>query len=95
MVKDINKRIGLLQQKVRPTFPEVLDLIKQGAYYDELTAEQKEMYCAYWNTGLEAMETVEAFLNGSLHFKLAKKPRKSLSKEIIDEVKNYLCREEH
>lgn len=52
----------------------ILDLIRAGCFYDELTDEEKDLYAEYWGTDREALETVNrALFNNSLHFRLKRR----------------------
>lgn len=45
-------------------------LVRLGAFYDELTPEQRHQYAAYKSTTPAALESVELMVNGTLHFVL-------------------------
>ena len=49
--------------------------ISRKAYYDELTEEEKNAYCAYIGSDREAMETVEEGVTGTLHFIVERKEK--------------------
>lgn len=51
------------------------ELIAAGAYYDEITEAEKDVYCEYRGFDREAMESVELAVTGTLHFQLEKKPK--------------------
>ena len=53
----------------------IAELIAQGAYYDELTDEEKTAYCDYLGTQREAFEQVYGYIMGSLHIPIEKKPK--------------------
>lgn len=65
----IKSRLDRLEA-VRGSFGEIIALIRQGAYYDELTDEQRQEYALYKGVQRKALEDVELAVNGSLHFKL-------------------------
>lgn len=72
----------------------VMELLKTGAYYDELEDEDKEAYCRYHHAGRQALEMVEIMIGGTLHFKLqpAEKPpaNEEEMRERIDEVREIM-----
>lgn len=87
------QRVKRLEKKHHVEFEEVLRLIKQGAYYDELTDEEKYNYCEYQGTDKETMETIEMYLNKTLHFKLEKKPKPPTKEEFErnrKEIEEYM-----
>lgn len=54
----------------RGAFGEIIALIRQGAYYDALTDEQRQQYAEYHGITVAALEGVEIAVNGDLHFPL-------------------------
>ena len=48
----------------------IAELLEMGAYYDELTEDEKNAYCTYYGTDRETLEEVSGLLLGTLHFKL-------------------------
>ncbi len=65
----IKSRLDRLESS-RGAFGEIIALIRQGAFYDEVTDEQRREYAAYKGVTTQAVETVENAVNGGLHFKL-------------------------
>lgn len=65
----IKSRLDRLESS-RGAFGDIIALIRQGAYYDALTDEQRAQYAAYKGVTTQAIETVENAVNGGLHFKL-------------------------
>lgn len=65
----IKSRLDRLEA-VRGSFGEIIALIRQGAYYDELTDEQRQQYALYKGVSHKAIEDVELAVNGTLHFPL-------------------------
>lgn len=49
---------------------QALDAIARGAFYDELTEDEKSDFCAYMNTTRETLESLTDYL----HFRIFKKP---------------------
>jgi len=75
---------------------EILQLIKSGAFYDELTIEQKDDYCRYLNTDRITFEEVHLFVLESLHVRLEERPKPPTPEEMkqrIEEVEAYLLSE--
>lgn len=71
----------------------IAELIAQGAYYDELTDEEKTAYCDYLGTEREAFETVHGYIMGSLHIPIEKKPKpltEAQFRERVREVEAYM-----
>lgn len=67
----------------------IAELIAQGAYYDELTDEEKNAYCDYLGSERDAMEAVEAMVTGTLHFPVKRKEKpltEAQFRERVEEV---------
>lgn len=73
-ISEIRRRIDKLERDTAAdgTNLRILELIRAGAYYDELTDEEKELYAQHWNTDREALEEVNTLAVGSLHFQLTR-----------------------
>lgn len=87
-IKRLQKSGGLSEEMLR-----LADLINQGAYYDELTEEEKGIYCAYIGHEREAMEQVEMVVTGTLHFQLERKappPTREEMARIAEEVQKII-----
>ena len=65
----------------------IAELIAQGAYYDELTDEEKTAYCDYLGTEREAFETVHGYIMGSLHIPIEKKPKPLTEAQFRERVR--------
>lgn len=61
--------------------------ISRGAFYDECTDEEKNAYCAYYGTERQALEEVNGFILGSLHFKLERKPKPPTEAQFRERVR--------
>lgn len=86
-------RLKKLEKEHTAEFTEIIQLIRRGAFYDELTDEQKDLYCKYKGHDREAMETIEEYINGSLHLQLKKNeppPTKEELREITEEIERFL-----
>lgn len=75
----------------------IAELIAQGAYYDELTDEEKNAYCDYLGSERDAMEAVEAMVTGTLHFPVKRKEKplteaqfRERVREVEDIVNGYI-----
>lgn len=70
----IKKRVDRLL-KAHTEWDDVLDLIRAGRKYSELTDTQKERYCRYfWNNDRKTVEDVHKMVTGeSLDFVLRKR----------------------
>lgn len=62
-------------------------LIAAGAYYDELTDDEKNTYCDYLGSERYALETLHEYFNGNLHFKLERKPKPLTDLEFKERVR--------
>ena len=47
MSNSLRNRLRRLEKSLPKTYPEIIQLIKQGAFYDELSEEQKDLYWSY------------------------------------------------
>lgn len=65
----------------------VAGLLSRGAYYDECTDEEKNAYCAYYGTEREALEEVNGFILGTLHFQLERKPKPPTEAQFRERVR--------
>lgn len=61
--------------------------ISRKAYYDEMTEEEKNAYCAYIGSDREAMETVEEGVTGTLHFIVERKPKPLTEAQFRERVR--------
>lgn len=72
--------------------PALLESLEAGAFYDELTEREKDLYAEYRGTDRETLETVEGkVFHDSLHFRIEKRlppprNRAELNKRL-DEVR--------
>lgn len=63
--------------------------ISRGAFYDELTDEEKNAYCAYLGSERHALEEVNGFILGTLHFPVERKEKpltEAQFRERVEEV---------
>lgn len=63
--------------------------ISRGAFYDELTDEEKNAYCAYHGTERHALEEVNGYILGTLHFPVERKEKpltEAQFRERVEEV---------
>ena len=65
----------------------IAELLSRGAYYDECTDEEKNAYCAYYGTEREALEEVNGFILGTLHFQLERKPKPPTEAQFRERVR--------
>lgn len=71
----------------------IAELIAQGAYYDEMTEDEKTAYCNYYGTERDTLEEIAGYFQGSLHFKITAKPKpltEAQFKERVREVNAYV-----
>ena len=86
-------RLKKLEKEQTTEFNELLQLIRQGVFYDDLTDQNKELYCQYHGIDREAMEETELLVVGSLRFQLQEKRPPADQKtheKIIEEVSAYM-----
>lgn len=65
----------------------IAELIAQGAYYDELTDEEKNAYCDYLGSERDAMEAVETMVTGTLHFPVKRKEKPLTEAQFRERVR--------
>lgn len=95
---EIRRRIEKMERDTAAdgTNLRILELIRAGAYYDELTEEEKELYAQHWKIDREALEEVNTQVVGSLHFQLTRfvptRTIKRLNERIqeVEEIVNSL-----
>ena len=92
---EIKRRIGKLERENAADFIDlrILGLIRAGAYYDELTDEEKDLYAQHWKTEREVLEEVNTRAVGSLHFRLTRfVPTRTIKRlnEHIQEVEEMV-----
>lgn len=98
MNKTVRNRLKRLEDASEENNTEIIRLIKSGAFYDELTDEQKEAYCRYWNFTRQSYEEVTLLLVHTLHEPLEKKfvPKSSEEerqhiKEVSEEIEKLIA----
>lgn len=87
VMKYISKRLERLEQKAKPEHTEIIERIKSGAFYDELTEIEKDAYCDYKEVEREVFEEVNLCVLESLHVKLEMKNKPPTKKQFIETVK--------
>lgn len=90
-MKNYERRIKALEA-IRPPFPDIIELMKEGKHYDELDELQKNHYCQMIETPREIYEETELAIVGNLHA-LLKNPTPPTPKEIeeiISEIETYI-----
>ena len=88
MLANIKNRIRKVQAQsaAGEDLERIAELIGQGAYYDELTDDEKDLYCAYIGADREVMEAVEQNA-ASLHFQVKRKERRLTKAQLRDHIK--------
>ena len=71
---EIKRRITKVERENAADYTDlrILELIRAGAYYDELTEEEKDLYAQHWKTDRETLEEVNALALGTLHFRITR-----------------------
>ncbi len=92
---EIKRRIGKVERENAADYTDIriLKLIRAGAYYDELTDEEKDLYAQHWKTDREVLEEVNTQVVGSLHFRLTRLvPTRTIKRlnEHIQEVEEMV-----
>ena len=87
-MKQLKRRIDKLSSVTDTDSVDVICWINKGLFYDDLTDEQRSIYCRYHNENREAMETVllmayDEDSTTAFHFPLEKR-RQPLSAEELD-----------
>ena len=81
MNKAVRNRLKRLEDASEGNHAEIIQLIKSGAFYDEITDAQKVEYCAYHGFDRQAFEEVNEWMLETMHFKLELKPPKMTPEE--------------
>ena len=89
-MKNIEHRLKRLELQKRKQYTDVLMLIKNGKYYDELTESEQERYAQYYY-GF-SRQSLEEFINlfrddqtteaEAMHFLLERKPKPPTREEM-------------
>lgn len=83
---DVIKRLDKIQSLRGSDASRILQLIRAGAFYDEISEAEKDLYCEYRHFDRYAMEEVEQLVNGTLHFRLERIPAPEPLDQIQAEV---------
>lgn len=83
MSQSLRNRLRRLEKSLPEDYPEIIQLIKQGAFYDEISDDMKDLYCLYRGFDREAMESVRMIIAETegfdtetvLHFQLERNPK--------------------
>lgn len=68
----VDKRLKRLESSARVINTDIEKIIESGVTYEDLTDEQKDIYCAYKGYDREAMETVNKMVLGTINAELKK-----------------------
>ena len=97
MDKTVRNRLKRLEDASEGKYAEIIQLIKSGAFYDEISDIQKEGYCAYHGFDRQTFEDVSTVMLETMHFKLELKPPKMTPEEerkhvaeVSKEIEAYL-----
>ena len=78
-IDSIKRRVARLEEKAsvqdHQELARVAALIEAGSYYDELTDEEKDLYCNYKQVERAVFEEVEEAVTGTLHLLLERNKR--------------------
>lgn len=101
-MKQLSRRVDRIQSAVKTESSEVLSWINKGLYYDDLTDEQKTIYCRYKDFDRQAVEDIHLFMtdndtSAALHFPLEQnlppmtpEEEKQHIKRVAVEIESYL-----
>ncbi len=81
-LKTLEKECGIAELNGR-----LAELIDAGVYYDELTDDEKNAYCRYQKCEREALETLNGYILGNLHFQLERRPKPPTEEEFRANVR--------
>ena len=65
----------------------IAKMLENGAYYDELTDNEKNVYCAYYGIDRQDLEALNGYVLGNLHFKIERRPGKITETQFRDNVR--------
>ena len=83
---EVMKRLDKIQSLRGSDASRILQLIDSGAFYDEISEAEKDLYCEYRHFDRYGMEEVEQLVNGTLHFRLERTPAPEPLDKIQAEV---------
>ena len=88
----IKQRIAKLEAAPVQKWGDVLAWIREHVYYDEISDDDREKYCAYIGIERAVFEDVESAVCGNLHAKLRRveKPTSEVLKQTILEIEKYI-----
>ena len=69
-MKRLERRVKQLESARCTDDDAALDLIRTGRFYDDLTNDERDLYCRYHRTEKSVLETIEMAVCGTLHFRL-------------------------
>ena len=81
MNKTVRNRLERLENASEGNYTEIIRLIKSGAFYDDLTDDQKELYCLYRGYDRQAIEELFMIMHETMHIQLELKPPKMTPEE--------------
>lgn len=73
MFEKVKRRLDKLGSRSGYIDSRLRDRLNAGAYYDELTDLEKELYAQYRGTNREALEQVEKLFDEALHFRIERR----------------------
>lgn len=83
---DILKRLDRLQAKRCQEETRIIKLIDAGAFYDDLSEEDKDAYCEYRHFTRGTIERVELAVRNTLHFPLERIPAPEPLEKVQAEI---------
>lgn len=83
----IKNRLKKAQANAGQNLGRIAELIAQGAYYDELADEEKNAYCAYIGTERQALEEINGYILGTLHFPVEHKEKPITEAQFRERVR--------
>lgn len=87
-----DRRLAKLEKANIQPYADVLRLIDQNRYYDELTEAQKARYCAFVGVPRKTYEETNNLVCGNLHTMLKRidPPTPEELAQIIQDVQDYV-----
>ena len=91
-MRSFDRRLAKLEMANIQLYADVLKLIDQNRYYDELDEAQKNRYCAFVGVPRKTYEETNILVCGDLHTLLARidQPTPEELAQIIQDIQDYV-----
>ena len=83
-MRNLETRLKRLEMTAKGKHPEVLQWIREGRFYDELTTEEQEQFSQYYYgfSAKSLKEILPIFDKNPFHFQLERKPKPPTKEEL-------------